>query len=147
MQKVRITNTPGLLLAVQLWPRPLRRDAGVVPSGGGGSAADSLRSPPSLYHFLQSREGGRCNLPESCCHQTQHDIADHMTTRYATEADVHCRSGELPVAQVRPDDAGQEVDGLVEARRRQTAPRRHSGKRVAGGGATDGGVLRRGDTG
>lgn len=49
----------------------------------------------------------------------------------------------LPVVQVWPDDAAEEVDSPVEAWRRRTAPQRCSALRAAGDPAVDGGSLRR----
>lgn len=47
------------------------------------------------------------------------------------------------MAQVWPDDAAEEVDSPVEARRRQTAPQRCSALGAAGDAAVDGRSLRR----
>lgn len=51
----------------------------VAPSAGGGSACDSPRTPPSLSHFLQDHEGGRCSRPESCRQPTNTDHIKRIT--------------------------------------------------------------------
>lgn len=84
------------------------------------------------------------------------DITDHMTTHHTSlssapttteQMSTSCRlPGELPAVQVWPDDAAEEVDCLVEAWRRQTAPHGHSVHGAAGDGAAGGRSLRRRDT-
>lgn len=67
----------------------------------------------------------------------QPDNAD--ITRPNTQLQI--TAGHLPVVQVRQDDAADEVDGPLEAWRKQTAP--HSVHGAAGDGAVGGRALRR----
>lgn len=112
----------------------------VVPSAGAGSVCDSPRSLLSPFHFLQGREGGRCNQSESC--RQNSDITDQVTTCPIMPLS-HLFHGVLPVVQVRQDDAAQELDGLVQARRSRAAPQRRPAHGGRGDGAAGGRSLRR----